>query len=142
MLKFLNQENCILIILASIFTNYLLFLSPTLLFIVKLNFVIFFIFSILYFLYFEKNKLLILFILSLIVISLGTPTIDWDARSIWMFKSKQIFFDQSILSVKDNYAEFSNASYPNIAPAFSASIIPIFVKSTSVQPVKRFSRFH
>ena len=54
---------------------------------------------------------------------MSSPTADWDARSIWIFKTKQIFFDQSILSVKKNYAEFSHTNYPNIAPAFSAGLV-------------------
>ena len=93
MLKFLNQENCIFILLATIFLNYIFYLFPSFSFIIKINFIIFIIFSINYFLSFEKNKILILFFLTLVIIVLSTPTVDWDARSIWIFKTKQIFFD-------------------------------------------------
>jgi len=56
-----------------------------------------------------------------------------------MFKSKQIFFDQSILSVKDNYAEFSNASYPNIAPAFSAGLATLLGYWNEIFPKAGFT---
>ena len=53
-----------------------------------------------YFKQFEKNKFLFLFIILLLIITLGTLTNSWDARSIWLFKSKIIFYDNSILSLK------------------------------------------
>ena len=60
--------------------------------------------------------------LALIVISLGIPTDSWDARSIWLFKAKEFFYDHSIISIKNNYAEFSHNNYPSIAPAFAAGL--------------------
>ncbi len=139
MLKLLNKELSLLIILTSIIINYILFLSPVSNGLIKFNFLIFIIFSLYYFFYLEKNIYLNIFILLLILISLGTPTIDWDARSIWVFKSKQIFFDQSVLSVKNNYAEFSHTNYPNIAPAFSAGFVNLIGHWNEIYPKSAFT---
>ena len=122
MLKIITPENNILIILLTIILNYILFLSPSLLILIKLNFILFVFFTFYYFYKYEKNKFLILFLLALIIISLGTPTDSWDARSIWLFKAKEFFYDHSIISIKNNYAEFSHNNYPSIAPAFAAGL--------------------
>ena len=122
MLKTVTQENNILIILSTIVLNYILFLSSSLLILIKLNFILFVFFTFYYFYKYEKNKFLILFLLALIIISLGTPTDSWDARSIWLFKAKEFFYDHSIISIKNNYAEFSHNNYPSIAPAFAAGL--------------------
>ena len=122
MLKIITPENNILIILLTIILNYILFLSSSLLILIKLNFILFVFFTFYYFYKYEKNKFLILFLLALIIISLGTPTDSWDARSIWLFKAKEFFYDHSIISVKNNYAEFSHNNYPSIAPAFIAGL--------------------
>ena len=122
MLKTITQENNILIILSTIILNYILFLSSSLLILIKLNFILFIFFTFYYFYKYEKNKFLILFLLVLIIISLGTPTDSWDARSIWLFKAKEFFYDHSIISIKNNYAEFSHNNYPSIAPAFAAGL--------------------
>ena len=55
-------------------------------------------------------------------ISLGTPTFEWDPRSIWLFHAKRIFYDQSIFSIADNYAAFSHNEYSSLAPAFASSL--------------------
>ena len=122
MLKTITQEKNILIILSTIILNYILFLSSSLLILIKLNFILFVFFTFYYFYKYEKNKFLILFLLALIIISLGIPTDSWDARSIWLFKAKEFFYDHSIISIKNNYAEFSHNNYPSIAPAFAAGL--------------------
>ena len=30
------------------------------------------------------------------IISLGSPLIEWDARGIWLFHAKRIFFDENV----------------------------------------------
>ena len=122
MLKIITPENNILMILLTIILNYILFISSSLLILIKLNFILFVFFTFYYFYKYEKNKFLILFLLALIIISLGTPTDSWDARSIWLFKAKEFFYDHSIISIKNNYAEFSHNNYPSIAPAFAAGL--------------------
>ena len=134
MLKTVTQENNILIILSTIILNYILFLSSSLLILIKLNFILFVFFTFYYFYKYEKNKLLILFLLTLIIISLGTPTDSWDARSIWLFKAKEFFYDHSIISIKNNYAEFSHNNYPSIAPAFAAGLSTLIGHWNEIYP--------
>jgi len=62
------------------------------------------------------------FILVLLLISLSTPAVAWDARSIWLFHAKRIFLDENLFAQLDNYAPWSHNDYPVIIPAFSASL--------------------
>jgi len=97
---------------------------------IKINFLTFI--AVVIFFYFKnifENPFLKIFFLVIIFISLGTTIGDglqwstlWDARSIWFFHAKRIFYDQSIFSVSDNYAMFSHNEYPNLAPAFASSL--------------------
>ena len=105
-----------------ILTNYL-FLNLNLpQIVIKINFIFFLILvGIFYFKNFLENIYLKIFFLLIILISLGTPTYEWDPRSIWLFHAKRIFYDGSIFSFADNYAPFSHNDYPNLAPAFSSS---------------------
>ena len=120
MLKLLNKDINLLLILLTIFLNYIFFIPDNFDLIIKINFIFFIFFSFLSLINYENNKCLQIFIFLIILINLGTVTISWDARSIWIFKAKQIFFENSILHIKNNYASFSNLQYPNIVPAFNA----------------------
>lgn len=51
---------------------------------------------------------------------IGSP--DWDARSIWLFHAKRIFFDNSLYAQLDNYASFSHNDYPVIFSSISATL--------------------
>ena len=75
----------------------------------------------------------------IIFISLGTPTFEWDPRSIWLFHAKRIFYDQSIFSVMDNYAAFSHNAYPNLAPAFASSLASLVGHWNEVFPKLSFT---
>ena len=125
MLNLINKENNLLLIIFTIILNYLLYLTPYLLILIKINFLLFIFFSVYYLLVHEKNKFLIIFIILLIGLNLGVYTDSWDARSIWVFKTKQIFYENSILFSKDNYAQFSHPDYPNLAPAFSSAFVSL-----------------
>ena len=59
-------------------------------------------------------------VIILIFISLSSPTREWDARSIWMFHAKQIFYDQNIFAQFDNYG-FQN-EYPIFISYYAAQI--------------------
>lgn len=120
MLKFFNKDLNLIILLLIIFLNYLFFIPSYFETLIKVNFIFFIFFVIYYLMINNDNKYLTIFIISIILINLGTPTTSWDARSIWIFKAKQIFFENTILHIKYNYAPFSNLQYPNIVPAFSA----------------------
>jgi len=134
MLKNITQQNNILIILSSVILNYALFLTSSLLILIKLNFILFIFFTLYYLFKYEKNKFLILFLFAIIVISLGTPTDSWDARSIWLFKAKEFFYDHSLISIKNNYAEFSHNNYPSIAPAFAAGLSTLIGHWNEIYP--------
>jgi hypothetical protein len=53
---------------------------------------------------------------------LSHPVVDWDARFIWMFHAKRIFFDGSLYGQLDGYANWSHNDYPNLIPALAASL--------------------
>lgn len=90
---------------------------------------------VLYCLFFiNKNIYLLIFITFLFIISLGTPTVSWDARSIWLFKAKQIFFEEFLLNFDYEYALFSNFNYPNIVPTFNASYVKLVGYWNEVYP--------
>ena len=120
-LKHFNNK-ITLALLILIFNSYL-FLSINLpIEILKINLVIFFIVFIYFYLkYFKYNFPLKLYFLLILLICLGEPAINWDLRSIYLFHAKRIFFDDSIYSIVDNYAQFSHNDYPLLVPAFSSS---------------------
>ena len=139
MLKKIDLNTNILILLGTIILNHIFLLSPSLVFIAKANFLIFIFFSIFYFFKFKENKILLLFIIILLIIALSTPTTGWDARSIWLLKAKIIFYDQSILKVNSNSPSFLNTNYPNIAPAFVASLANIVGHWNEIFPKAGFT---
>ena len=53
---------------------------------------------------------------------LSHPVVDWDARFIWMFHAKRIFYDGSLYGQLDGYAHWSHNDYPNLVPALAASL--------------------
>ena len=53
---------------------------------------------------------------------LSHPVEDWDARFIWMFHAKRIFYDGSLYGQLDGYANWSHNDYPNLVPALAASL--------------------
>lgn len=59
------------------------------------------------------------------VMTLGAGTSAWDARSIWLFHAKRIYFDNNLLAQLDNYAAFSHNDYPALLPAMSATLAKI-----------------
>jgi len=61
------------------------------------------------------------FMLLLIVLILGYPVKDWDARSIWFFHAKRIFIDNNLYAQLDNYASWSHNDYPILLPAMAAT---------------------
>ena len=118
-----NFNNKITLALLILIFNSYLFLSINLpIEILKINLVIFFIVFIYFYLkYFKYNFPLKLYFLLILLICLGEPAINWDLRSIYLFHAKRIFFDDSIYSIVDNYAQFSHNDYPLLVPAFSSS---------------------
>ena len=106
----------------------------------KINLIIFFI--LLLFFYFIKpkeNLYLKIFFILILLISLGTPTFEWDPRSIWLFHAKRIFYDGSIFSIVDNYASFSHNDYPNLVPALASSLATLVGHWNEVFPKIAFT---
>ena len=78
-----------------------------------------------YFIFFKKTDLFFkIFLILLIVISLGTLTDSWDARSIWLLKTKILYYDSNIFNIYD-HPKFSHPTYPSLAPIFAS----IFIKT-------------
>ena len=134
------HEKIALILSFLILNNYLLLSLNFSQLIIKINFLLFLLIVLIFYFQniFENNFLKISF-LFIIFISLGTPTFEWDARSIWLFHAKRIFFDQSIFSVIDNYAEFSHNEYQSLAPAFASSLAVLIGHWNEVFPKLSFT---
>ncbi|NBX76324.1 MAG: hypothetical protein EBQ92_07200 [Proteobacteria bacterium] len=56
-----------------------------------------------------------------ILIILGAPLFDWDARYIWFFHAKRIFIDNNLYAQLDNYFWEIHNDYPVLVPAIAAS---------------------
>lgn len=121
--KFFKVETTVLLLSILILLNYLTILINYNNFIIKLVFSVYFLLTVLFFVYKPLNFFclkLTLILLTLII--LGNPTYQWDAWAIWLFKAKRIYFEQSLFVFFDNYAPWSHNDYPLIAPAFAASL--------------------
>jgi len=55
-------------------------------------------------------------------VTIFTGSVGWDARSIWLFHGKRIFFDGGLYAQLDNYASWSHNDYPVLFPAFMATL--------------------
>ena len=118
-----NFNNKIVLLLILLILNSYLFLSLYLtIILLKINLIIFFLVLIFFYMKHVKyNFSLKLYFFLFLIICLGSPAINWDFRSIYLFHTKRIFFDSYIYSVADNYATFSHNDYPLLVPAFSSS---------------------
>jgi len=134
------HEKIALVLSFVILNNYLLLSLNFPQLLIKINFIIFLVIVLVF--YFQnllENPFLKIFFLFIVFISLGTPTFEWDARSIWLFHAKRIFYDQSIFSIGDNYAAFSQNEYPSLAPAFASSLAFLVGHWNEVFPKLSFS---
>jgi len=52
------------------------------------------------------------------------PPVDWDARSIWFYHARRMFFDGALTKRLDGYAG-NHPGYPDLLPAVFASIARI-----------------
>ena len=98
-------------------------------------------FTILFFLFyffigkkFKNYNYLRLFIISLLVLSLGSMTVDWDARSVFGFHAKRIFLDDNLYAGFDKYmSELMNA-YPLLPASLSATLAQIIGHWNEIYP--------
>ena len=135
MIKDYFHEKIALILSFLILNNYFLLSLNIPFLLIKINFLLFLFFILIfYFKNFAQNYFLKIFFLFIIFISLGTPTFEWDPRSIWLFHAKRIFYDQSIYTFLDNYAAFSHNDYPLLAPALASTFASLIGHWNEVFP--------
>ena len=133
--KILNIFNSNLL-LSLIFINYIIyFVFDTNIFFIYFSSIIFLVFFLILYANLKLKLYIVLTILILSIISLGSPVSDWDARSIWLFNSKRIFFNQS-LNEYTNYigSEFSHLDYPILVQTLSASLAKLIGNWNEVFP--------
>ena len=83
---------------------------------------------------FKNYNYLRLFIISLLVLSLGSMTVDWDARSVFGFHAKRIFLDDNLYAGFDKYmSELMNA-YPLLPASLSATLAQIIGHWNEIYP--------
>ena len=98
-------------------------------------------FTILFFLFyffigkkFKNYNYLKLFIISLLVLSLGSVTVDWDARSMWAFHAKRIFLDDNLYAGFDKYMPELMNAYPLLPASLSATLAQIIGHWNEIYP--------
>ena len=98
-------------------------------------------FTILFFLFyffigkeFKNYNYLRLFIISLLVLSLGSVTVDWDARSMWAFHAKRIFLDDNLYAGFDKYMPGLMNAYPLLPASLSATLAQIIGHWNEIYP--------
>ena len=50
------------------------------------------------------------------------PVTEWDARSIWFYHGKRIYYGQDLYAQLDNYPSWNHNDYPSLIPAMAASV--------------------
>ena len=131
-----NLIQIISLISLSVFFNYFLWSINSIDIFLYLNFSILLI-LILFFLIiknFKKYNVVRIFFLTLLILSLGSATIDWDARSVWIFHAKRIFFDNNLYSGFDNYMPELMNAYPILPASLSATLAKIIGHWNEVFP--------
>ena len=88
---------------------------------------------------FNNYNFLKFFIIALLILSLGSVTLDWDARSMWAFHAKRIFLDNNLYAGFDKYMPELENAYPLLPASLSATLAQIighwneiFPKSTNI----------
>jgi len=133
--KILDYFNVTLLLLL-IFFNYLIyFILDTKSYFIFFSILILSTFLIILFKNLKSNFYIVLILLLMLLISLGSPVADWDARSIWLFNAKRIFYNQNLASYT-NYlgSEFSHLDYPILIQTLSASLATLIGKWNEVFP--------
>ena len=102
--------------------NYLMwaFCTPTAL-LAQLIIVLYFAICIYPLMKIQETWPLLIFIIFGLFVTICTGTEAWDARSIWLFHAKRIFFDGGLYAQLEEYAPIHN-DYPVLFPAFAATL--------------------
>jgi hypothetical protein len=81
---------------------------------------------------FKSNRILFLFFSLMLIISLGSAVQVWDARSIFMFNAKRIFFENNF---NDYFKSFGiNTHYPIFYPVLAATLNNFFSHWSEIIP--------
>ena len=122
-LKF-NDQKITLCLYLLILINYLsIFFSYNQSFVVFLAYSIVIIFFISIFKLNQNNYLLKSLMLIFLLLSLGSPTFHFDARWIWLLKGKQIFINNNLDFLREEYFQgLVWQSYPLLGPSLSSSL--------------------
>ena len=140
MIKYYFHQKISILLSFLIINNYLILSLNLPLLFIKINFIVFLLTIIFFYIKnIKENIYLKLFFLFLIFIALGEPTHSWDARSIWLFHAKRIFYENSIFYGANNYAPFSHNAYPTIAPALASSFAVLVGHWNEVFPKLSFT---
>lgn len=131
----INEKITVFSLILIILLNYLFLLIVK----TKLFFFLFGILILLNFIFciyrnFENNKLIISIFCVLCVISLMSPVSDWDARSIWLFNAKIIFFENSLNNFFDYNPYYSHPDYPIFVPVLSSTLATVIGEWNEIFP--------
>lgn len=135
--KFLLNDNCLIIcLLFLILINYFSLFFPIYSYLKNLYSYLILIFFLILVLNINTNNYLIkLYILFLIIVSLGSPTFHYDARWIWLFKAKQIFFNENLNFLNEEYfIDKVWQSYPLLGPSLGTIMPNVFNYWNEVMP--------
>ena len=72
-------------------------------------------------------------ILIFLFIGLSSPTTAWDARSVWMFHGKRMFFENNVLAQLDDYGKLNN-DYPIFVSYYASQIANLLGKWNEILP--------
>ncbi len=124
----LNDQKITLSLYFLIFINYLgIFFSYNKTFIVFLAYSIVIMFFTSIFKLNQHNYLLKCLIFVFLLLSLGSPTFHFDARWIWLLKGKQIFINNNLDFLREDYFQgLVWQSYPLLGSSLSSSLANIF----------------
>jgi len=75
-----------------------------------------------------------LFIFCLLILCLGSVTVDWDARSVWGFHAKRIFFDNNLYAGFDHYMPELMNAYPLLPASLTATLAQIVGHWNEIYP--------
>jgi len=81
----------------------------------------------------RKLVVIIIFFFAVAFLILQTALIDWDARALWLYHAKFIFFDGSYYASLAPY-DTSHPDYPVVYSAMMASIVKVIGEWNEVYP--------
>ena len=121
--------------------NYMLWSINSLEIIKSINFIFLMLTFFYFFISYKFNDYWIvkIIIILLLIISLGSPTISWDARSIYIFSAKRLFYDSDLYIFLDNYFALGMNAFPKLPSTLSATFAQLlglwnetFPKTTNI----------